>query len=64
MRNKLQELRKANGYTQASFSKAIGISRSHLSQIESGDKSPSLAVGIKIKQGLGYHDDDIFFNQE
>lgn len=62
MRTKLQELRIARGYSQATFSKAIGISRSHLSQIETGEKDPSLKVSLRIKQKLGYFGDDIFFN--
>lgn len=62
MRKKLQELRIARGYTQVSFSKAVGISRSHYSQIETGEKTPSLDLSFKIKAKLSYHDDDIFFD--
>lgn len=62
MRTNLQELRKARGYSQETFSKAVGISRSHLSQIESGEKDPSLKVSLRIKDVLGYTNDDIFFN--
>ncbi len=61
MRKKLQELRTACGYSQATFSKAIGISRSHYSQIETGEKDPSLKVSLRIKRTLNYHGDDIFF---
>lgn len=64
MRAKLQELRKARGYTQASFGRAVGISRTHYCQIESGEKDPSLKVSLRIKQKLGYDNDDIFFNQK
>ena len=38
------------------------MSRSHYAQIESGDKNPSLKLSLKIKQALGYHYDDLFFN--
>jgi len=38
----------------------IGISRSYYSQIETGDKQPSLQVALRIKQALGYYGDDIF----
>lgn len=62
MRTNLQELRKARGFSQETFSRAIGISRSHLSQIESGEKDPSLKVSLRIKEALGYTNDDIFFN--
>ena len=60
MRIKLQNLRQSQGYTQTSFAEVIGISRNHYSQIESGDKSPSMKVALKIKQTLGYQGDDIF----
>lgn len=63
MRKKLQELRIARGYTQVSFSKAVGISRSHYSQIETGEKTPSLKLSLKIKAKLNYTDDDIFFDE-
>lgn len=62
MRVKLQQLRKACGYTQQTFSEAAGISRNHYSQIETGDKRPSLPVAIRIKSVLGYHNDDLFDN--
>lgn len=62
MRTKLVSVRKKAGYTQATFADAIGISRNHYSQIETGDKNPSLQVAIKIKAKLCYKGDDIFFN--
>ena len=52
MRAKLQQLREANGYTQQTFSAAVGTSRSHYSQIETGDK----------QRVLNYYGDDIFDN--
>lgn len=62
MRVKLQELRKAAGYTQDTFSRRCGMSRNHYSQIESGEKNPSLEKALRIKKVLDYHDDDIFLN--
>ncbi len=62
MRTRLVKLREGRGYTQETFAKAAGISRSHYSQIEAGNKSPSLKVGLKIKRLLDYSNDDIFFN--
>jgi putative transcriptional regulator len=60
MRIKLQRIREQCGFTQQQFADALGISRSHYSQIETGDKSPSLEVAIKIKKALRYDGDDIF----
>lgn len=62
MRAKLQSLREAQGYTQQTFSDYIGMSRSHYSQIETGEKSPSLQLALRIKRGLNYYGDDIFDN--
>lgn len=62
MRVKLVELRKARGYTQSGASAVLGISRSHYSQIETGEKSPSLKLAVKIKEVFGYKKDDIFFD--
>lgn len=62
MRAKLQQLREAQGFTQQTFSEAVGASRSHYSQVETGEKQPSLKLAIKIKNVLGYYDDDIFDN--
>lgn len=62
MRVRLQQMRKAYGFTQQTFSEAVGISRTHYSQIETGDKWPSLKVAFRIKKILSYTDDDIFGN--
>lgn len=62
MRAKLKERREAQGYTQQSFSDAVGVSRSHYSQVETGEKQPSLRLALRIKQQLNYYGDDIFDN--
>ncbi len=62
MRVKLQQLREARGYTQQTFSAVVGMSRSHYSQIETGEKQPSLQLALRIKRALDYYDDDIFDN--
>ena len=62
MRAKLQRVREADGYTQQTFSNAIGTSRSHYSQVETGEKQPSLRLALRIKRVLNYYGDDIFDN--
>lgn len=62
MRAKLQQLREASGYTQQTFSSAVGTSRSHYSQIETGEEQPSLRLALRIKRVLNYYGDDIFDN--
>ena len=58
----MQQLREASGYTQQTFSAAVRASRSHYSQIETGEKYPSLRLALRIKQVLNYYGDDIFDN--
>lgn len=60
MRVRLTRMREAQGYTQYTIADALGISRSHYSQIESGAKTPSLPIAIRIKKLLGYESDDLF----
>ncbi len=62
MRTKLVSVRKAMGLSQEAAADKLQISRSHYSQIESGDKTPSLEVALRIKQAFDYSNDDIFLN--
>lgn len=62
MRTKLVTVRKELGLSQEMAAEKICISRSHYSQIESGDKNPSLDLALRIKREFGYQDDDIFLN--
>lgn len=64
MRNKLKALRKAQGFSQYTFADVLGISRQHYSQIEEGHKTPSYPLVKKIKNVLGYTDDDLFDQDE
>lgn len=62
MRVRLRQLRKACGYTQQTLAEAAGASRNHYSQIESGEKNPSLKLAVRIKSVLNYFNDDLFEN--
>jgi transcriptional regulator with XRE-family HTH domain len=44
--------RKAKGWTQALLAEQIGISPSHMSEIEKGDRNATPALLIKIAQQL------------
>lgn len=48
----IKELRKRNNLTQVNFAKAIGVTGSYVSLIESGKKKPSLDVLEKISKAL------------
>ena len=58
--SRIQKLRKQKGYTQQSFSEAIGISNNYLSQLERGGSSPRMDKLVAIMNTLGCSADDIF----
>lgn len=63
-RTSLIEARKAIGYTQEDMAARLGISASHYSMIESGDRTPSLPLARKISQLLHMPIEQLFFDHE
>jgi transcriptional regulator with XRE-family HTH domain len=51
----LSALREAEGESLAQFSERLGVSRSHLSDIEHGRRSVSLERAAKFAAALGQH---------
>jgi transcriptional regulator with XRE-family HTH domain len=51
--HKLREARRSVGWTQADLAYAAGMSRSFLSQVESGQRGVSEANAVAIAQLLG-----------
>jgi len=49
----VKTLRKNKGLTQGNFCKMVGITQSYLSQLENGNKEPSIDVVKKIADALG-----------
>ena len=62
MREKLRQLRKDKKLTQEQLAKKIRISRTYYTNIEKGRYIPSLITANKIKNILGYKNDDIFLD--
>ncbi len=54
MRKWLKETRDSKGLTQEEVAKLSGISRSHYTQIESGNKTPSVEVAKRIAKTLKF----------
>ncbi len=50
----LESIRLGEDETQASFARTLGISRSHLCDIEHGRKSVSLERAVRFAEVLGY----------
>lgn len=48
--------------TQAELAKMVGIARVSYTNIELGNKEPSLKVALKIKEALNIKDDSIFLD--
>ncbi len=63
MRTKMRQLRVEQGFTMKYLAKKLGISLSHYSQVEVGDKQPSLNLALRIKRTLNCNDDSIFNNE-
>ena len=53
----LESIRLAEGMTQPQFSKSLGISKSHLNDIEKGKKSVSPERAAKFAKLLGYSEE-------
>lgn len=53
--NEIKELRLKNGLSQVELAKKAGISRTYLSQIENGLRSPSFFIVTKIFRLLKIH---------
>ncbi|MBQ4144443.1 MAG: helix-turn-helix transcriptional regulator [Thermoguttaceae bacterium] len=49
----LIEIRREQNLTQAELARRIGIQRSHLARLESGDFNPTFQTLQKIAKGLG-----------
>lgn len=58
--NRIQELRKAKGYTQQTFAEKIGLSTNYLSDIERGKSSARLDKLVAIINSLECSADDVF----
>lgn len=60
---KLKNVRKSQGYTQASFAEKVGLSTNYYSAIENGLKIPQLDTLVEICNALKISLDDILIDQ-
>ncbi|WP_425057658.1 hypothetical protein SCACP_21780 [Sporomusa carbonis] len=63
MQNKIAEIRNSADpkISQEELAISVGISRTHLSEIENGKAEPGGQVMLRIAQALGKSVEDIFF---
>lgn len=57
---KVQELRKAKGYTKSKLSSLADLDFSYIGKIERCEKSPNLRTIIKLAEGLEVQVKDLF----
>jgi transcriptional regulator with XRE-family HTH domain len=53
MGDRLRAIREARGFTLDQLSAATGVSKAHLSRLESGERQPSVAVLVELAAALG-----------
>ena len=56
---KIKDMRKATGWTQSELASKAGITGAAISQIEKGDRLPSLIVSKKLAEALHISVEDI-----
>jgi putative transcriptional regulator len=61
MRNKVRELRTAQGWTQADLALRLKVSRNSVNAIETGRYEPSLTLAMRIARVFGKPVEEIFF---
>lgn len=62
--NRVRELRRERGWSLDELSQRTGVSKSHLSSVERGMKSPTIAIARKIAEVLGVSLDRLFPPEE
>jgi transcriptional regulator with XRE-family HTH domain len=53
--DRIKEIREIRGFSQEEFAKRVDLSQATISQIERGDRDPSLSTLIGIAKGLDVH---------
>jgi len=60
MKNRIEEIRKANGIRQEDFAKALGVSRQTISSLETGRYNPSIQLAYRIAKYFNLSIEDVF----
>jgi len=64
MRNRVRELRTAQGWTQADLALRLKVSRNSVNAIETGRYEPSLTLAMRIARVFGKPVEEIFFLEQ
>ncbi|KRS17786.1 helix-turn-helix transcriptional regulator [Roseovarius indicus] len=60
MKNRIQDLRRQRGWSQADLASQLGVSRQTVNALERGRYDPSLPLAFTIARVLGESIEDIF----
>ena len=62
MENRLRELRKFNGWSQAQLAEILGVSRQTINTIENGKYDPSLPFAFRISKLFKKKIEEVFIS--
>lgn len=62
--NKIKDYRAKKKMSQEELARHAKVSRTHLSNIETGEAQPTIDVAIRIAEALDQKVDDIFFKED
>lgn len=64
LKNKLKDVRKEKGYSQADLAKLVGVSRNTISSIETGQFNPSAKLALILSIALDKKFEELFFFED
>ena len=64
MKNRLEEVRKAQGLRQEELAEALEVSRQTIGSLENGRYNPSILLAFKIARYFGLAIEEIFLYEE
>ena len=64
MKNRLEELRKAQGIRQEELAAVLEVSRQTIGSLENGRYNPSILLAFKIARYFGMSIEEIFLYEE
>ncbi len=64
MKNRLEEIRKANGITQEELANALEVSRQTVGSLENGRCNPSIILAFKIARFFKVSIEEVFIYEE
>ena len=64
MKNRIEEIRKAQNIRQEEFARALGVSRQTISSLETGRYNPSIFLAYKVAKLFGMTIEEVFIFED